>query len=162
MTIRQVSYTSRLHAESLTGSPQVAVISITDPGSDEAALDPAFLDVLRLSFFDAVPADEYLPAPLPGLFDHCMARQIGDFVRELHAAPADVSLLVHCEYGVSRSAAVALFAAAHTGAPLAAREFAYDANHWVIELLSRLYPDLPVEIPAEKGASERRATPRTA
>ena len=162
MTIRQVSYTSRLHAESLTGSPHVAVISITDPGSDDAVLDPAFLDVLRLSFFDAVPADEYLPAPLPGMFDHFMARQIGDFVRELHAVPADVALLVHCEYGVSRSAAVALFAAAHTGAPLAAHEFAYDANHWVVELLSRLYPDLPIEIPAEAGASERRAIPRAA
>ena len=162
MTIRQVSFTSRLRAESLAASPYIAVISITDPGTPEARLDNGFADVLRLAFFDAVPADEYLPAALPGLFDHCMARQIGDFVRELHAAPADVSLLVHCEYGVSRSAAVALFAAAHTGAPLAAREFAYDANHWVIELLSRLYPDLPVEIPAEKGASERRATPRAA
>ena len=162
MTIRQVSFTSRLRAESLAASPYIAVISITDPGTPEARLDNGFADVLRLAFFDAVPADEYLPAPLPGLFDHGMARQIGDFVRELHAASADISLLVHCEYGVSRSAAVALFATAHTGAPLAAREFAYDANHWVIELLSRLYPDRPIEIPAEAGASERRATPRAA
>ena len=104
MTIRQVSFTSRLRAESLAASPHIAVISITDPGTPEASLDAGFTDVLRLSFFDAVPADEYLPAPLPGMFDHVMARQIGDFVRELHAAPADVSLLVHCEYGVSRSA----------------------------------------------------------
>ncbi len=162
MTIRQVSFTSRLRAESLAASSHIAVISITDPGTPEASLDNGFADVLRLAFFDAVPADEYLPAPLPGLFDHGMARQIGDFVRELHAAAANISLLVHCEYGVSRSAAVALFAAAHTGAPLAAREFAYDANHWVVELLSRLYPDLPVDIPAEEGASERRATPRAA
>ncbi|WP_153146026.1 hypothetical protein [Dechloromonas sp. H13] len=162
MTIRQVSYTSRLQAEALAASPHVAVISITDPGTPEASLDAGFSDVLRLAFFDALPADEYLPAPLPGLFDHQMARQIGDFVRELHAAPADVSLVVHCEYGVSRSAAVALFAAAHAGAPLAAREFAYDANHWVVELLSRLYPELSLDIPAREGASERRAVPRVA
>ena len=162
MTIRQVSFTSRLRAESLAASPHIAVISITDPGTPEASLDSGFTDVLRLSFFDAVPADEYLPAPLPGMFDHVMARQIGDFVRELHAAPADVSLMAHCEYGVSRSAAVALFAAAHAGAPLAAREFAYDANHWVVELLSRLYPDLAIEIPAAAGASERRTLPRAA
>jgi predicted protein tyrosine phosphatase len=162
MTIRQVSYTSRLHAESLTGSPHVAVISITDPGSNEASLDPAFVDVLRLSFFDAVPADEYLPAPLQGMFDHLMARQIGDFVGQLHAVPAEVSVVVHCEYGVSRSAAVALFVSAYTKAPLAAREFAYDANQWVILQLSRLFPDLHIDVPAEKGASERRTHPRAA
>ena len=162
MTIRQVSYTSRLHAESLTGSPHVAVISITDPGSDEASLDPAFLDILRLSFFDAVPADEYLPAPLPGMFDHLMARRIGDFVSELHAAPADVSVVVHCEYGVSRSAAVALFVSAYAQAPLAAREFAYDANLWVIHQMSRLFPELVIDVPAEDGAAERRTHPRAA
>jgi predicted protein tyrosine phosphatase len=160
MTIRQVSYTSRLHAESLTGSPHVAVISITDPGSDEAVLDPAFLDVLRLSFFDAVPADEYLPAPLPGMFDHLMARQIGDFVGQLHAAPAAMSVVVHCEYGVSRSAAVALYVSAYAKAPLAAREFAYDANLWVIQQLSRLHPELVIDIPVENGANERRTHPR--
>ncbi len=162
MTICQVSYTSRLHAESLAGSPHVAVISITDPGSDEASLDPAFLDILRLSFFDAVPADEYLPAPLPGMFDHLMARQIGDFVGQLHAASAEVSVVVHCEYGVSRSAAVALFVSTYAKAPLAAREFAYDANLWVIHQLSRLYPDLHIDVPDERGASERRTHPRAA
>lgn len=162
MTIRQVSYTSRLHAESLAGSPRVAVISITDPGSGEASLDPAFLDVLRLSFFDAVPADEYLPAPLPGMFDHLMARQIDDFTSRLHAASAEVSVVVHCEYGVSRSAAVALYVSAYAKAPLAAREFAYDANLWVIQQLSRLHPDLVVDVPAENGASERRSHPRAA
>ncbi len=162
MTIRQVSYTSRLHAESLAASPHVAVISITDPGTPEAALDPDFTDLLRLAFFDAVPADDYLPAPLPGLFDHIMARQIGEFVGELHAAPAEFSLMVHCEYGVSRSAAVALFAAAYAGAPLTAREFAYNANHWVVDQLARQYPDLSIEIPSESGASERRTKPREA
>lgn len=162
MTIRQVSFTSRLRAESLAASPHIAVISITDPGTPEASLDGGFTDVLRLAFFDAVPADEYLPAPFPGMFDHLMARQIGDFVRELHAAPADVALMVHCEYGVSRSAAVALFAAAYTGAPLAAREFAYDANHWVVQQLSRQHPELSIEIPVEDGDNERRTMPRAA
>ena len=139
-----------------------SVISITDPGTSAARLANGFADVLGLAFFDAVPADEYLPAPVPGLFDRAMARRIGDFVCHLHAANADISLVVHCEYGVSRSAAVALFAAAYAGAPLAAREYAFDANRWVVELLSRLYPDLSVEIPDAEGASERRATPRAA
>ncbi len=76
MTISKIQYTSRKLAEQLRGSPYMAVISITDPTTPEARLDPLFRHVLRLSFYDAVPADEYLPAPLPGLFDYHMARQI--------------------------------------------------------------------------------------
>ena len=162
MTIRQVSYTSRLHAEALVASPLVAVISITDPGTPTASLAVGFNRILRLAFYDAVPADDYLPAPLPGMFDYRMARQIGDFVRELHAMPDEISLVVHCEHGVSRSAAVALFAAAYARAALAAREFAGDANQWVVDLLARLYPELTIEIPDPAAAGERRALPRAA
>ena len=162
MTIRQVSYTSRQHAEALVPGPQVAVISITDPGTPEASLAAGFRATLRLAFYDAVSADEYLPATLPGMFDLRMARRIGDFVRDLHAAPDEVSLLVHCEHGVSRSAAVALFAAAYAHAVLLAREFAGDANQWVVDLMARLYPELTIEIPDPAAAGERHALPRTA
>ena len=161
MAIRQVSFTSREHAESLLASPHVAVISITDPGTPEASLDPDFAALLRLSFYDAMPADEYLPAPLPGLFNHLMARQIDNFVHELHVQPDPISLIVHCEYGVSRSAAVALFVADYAGAPLVARAFACDANHWVVHLLSLLHPELPIEIPAESEVNERRTLVRS-
>jgi hypothetical protein len=65
MTISTVEYTSRKQAEQLRGTPFVAVISITDPGTPEATLDPLFRHVLRLAFYDAVPADEYLPAHCP-------------------------------------------------------------------------------------------------
>ena len=128
MTIRQVNFVSREHAESLTGNPGMAVISITDPGTPDANLCAEFKDVLRLSFYDAQPADEYLPAPMPGMFDHFMARQIGNFVQELRSDPNDISVMVHCEYGVSRSAAVALFVEAYAEAPLTAREFAYEGT----------------------------------
>lgn len=157
MPISQVCFTSRLRAEALVANAHTAVVSITDPGTPEAALSAGFRDVLRLAFFDAVPADEYLPAPMPGLFDHRMARQIGAFVSRLHAAPENLTVVVHCEYGVSRSAAVALFVEAYSSAPLVAREFAYDANHWVADQLSRLYPDLYIEIPSVTEAEERRS-----
>ncbi|MBI2276115.1 MAG: hypothetical protein HYU74_02045 [Dechloromonas sp.] len=159
MTITQVHFASRELAESLAGSPYMAVISITDPGTPEARLNPAFRHVLRLSFYDAVPADEYLPAP-PGLFDLTMARRIDHFVRELHDAPFKISMMVHCEYGVSRSAAVALFVEACSGAPLTAREFTYEANDWVIDRLSQLHPELDIEIPAKTTAEDRRANAR--
>jgi predicted protein tyrosine phosphatase len=156
MTINQVFFASRELAESLVGNPYMAVISITDPGTPEAKLDPLFQHVLRLSFFDALPADEYLPAPMPGLFDHRVAAQIRDFIQALHAAPFEISLMVHCEYGVSRSAAVALYAEAYTGAPLRAREFTYEANQWVVDQLSRLKPELNIEIPPVQVAQDRR------
>lgn len=162
MSIKQVLFASRELAESLAGNPYMAVISITDPGTPEAKLDPMFHHVLRLSFFDAQPADEFLPSPIPGLFDYLMARQISEFVKELQAAPFEISVMVHCEFGVSRSAAVALFVEAFSGAPLAAREFTYEANPWVIEHMSRLHPELDIDIPPRTAAHDRRVRARAA
>ncbi|MEN3373232.1 hypothetical protein [Dechloromonas sp. ZS-1] len=155
MSISEVHFTSRQLAESLAGSPYMAVISITDPGTPEARLDPLFKHVLRLSFYDALPADEFMPAP-PGLFDHEMARQISQFVTDLMAAPFALSVMVHCEYGISRSAAVALFVEALSGAPLTAREFTYEANLWVLERLQQLHPDLDIDVPPREFAHDRR------
>lgn len=159
MTITRVQYTSRKLAEQLRGSPYMAVISITDPTTPEANLDPLFRHVLRLSFFDAIPADEYMPA-IPGMFDHVIARQIDAFLTELHSAPFDISLMVHCEYGVSRSAAVALFSEALSGAPLDAREFTYEANQWVLDQLLALRPGLEAIPPSPLLSRERRQQQR--
>ncbi|PKO47142.1 MAG: hypothetical protein CVU31_08765 [Betaproteobacteria bacterium HGW-Betaproteobacteria-4] len=160
MSISKVYFASREVAESLIGNPSIAVISITDPGSPPANLHAHFEHILRLAFYDAVPADEYLPAPLPGLFDYRMARQIFTFVQDLQDSPDDISVLVHCEYGVSRSAAVALFVEACTGAPLISREFSGEANHWVVNQLAQLRPELDIDIPPVNAARERRTRPR--
>lgn len=158
MSIDRVFFTSRQLAESLAGNPYMAVISITDPGTPPARLDPLFRHVLRLSFHDAVPADDFIPAP--GLFDRTMARTVTAFIDELQAAPFKLSLMVHCEFGVSRSAAVALFAATRCGAPLNAREFAYEANAWVLDRLTEQHPGLQVDIPPRGSAAERRTAGR--
>lgn len=160
MPIKKVFYTSRQHAESLPGNPSTAVISITDPGQTEAQLSAEFKDVLRVAFYDAEPADEYLPAPIPGMFDQMMAREIGSFTEKLQSAPDDTAIIVHCEHGISRSAAVALFVEALSNAPLRAREFAYDANPWVIDRLSSIYPELEIEPPPKDSAHDRRTAPR--
>ena len=162
MSISKVYFASRELAESLIGKPSMAVISITDPGSPPANLHAQFEHILRLAFFDAVPADAFLPAPMPGLFDYRMARQIATFVQDLHNAPDAVSVLVHCEYGVSRSAAVALFVEAYSGAPLISREFTGEANQWVVDQLSQLRPELDIDIPPANEAPERRCRPRPA
>lgn len=159
MTINHVFFASRELAESLAGNPYMAVISITDPGTPEARLDPQFQHVLRLSFFDAIPADEYMPPP-PGLFDHHVAERINTFVSGLHSAPFEISVMVHCEYGISRSAAVALFVEALSGAPLNAREFTYEANPWVLDQLLLQHPELQVDVPLKNDAHDRRVALR--
>lgn len=156
MTISHVYYTSRRKAEKLPGAPDMAVISITDPGTPEASLAPSFTQVLRLSFLDAVPADEFVPNPYPGMFDHKFARRISEFVGQLHQAPGLFKVMVHCEYGVSRSAAVALFVEAYSQAPLEAREYTYAANPWVVQQLEALHPDLEIIPPLESEVQERR------
>lgn len=156
MTIKQIFFTSRKKAETLPGKPDMAVISITDPGTPEASLDPAFRHVLRLSFYDAIPADDFASAAMPGLFNPPMARTVSEFVQAMHHAPFDISLMVHCEYGVSRSAAVALFVEAYARAPLEAREYTYDANPWVIQRLESLHPQLNILPPLITEVEERR------
>lgn len=155
--IREVSYISRERAESLPGSSGAAIISITDPGTPPASLAPTFRNILRLSFFDAFPADDYIPMPFGGLFEAQMAQQICDFIDALHADPDPLHCIVHCEYGISRSAAVALFIEAYTQAPLTAREFAYDANEWVIRQLEYQRRPISIEIPQAVTAKDRRS-----
>lgn len=160
MTITNVFFASRGLAESLPGCPYTAVISITDPGMPDAVLAPLFQSILRVSFYDAVPADEFLPSPIPGMFDHDMAACIYDFVETLHNADDDVSVMVHCEYGISRSTAVALFIEAHCGATLKAREFAYAANQWVVDRFHQIQSDLYIDIPLKSAAHDRRERAR--
>lgn len=161
MTIREISFISRERAESLPGSSGMAIISITDPGTPPANLAPTFRKVLRLSFLDAIPADDYIPMPFPGLFESGMARQICEFIDALQADPDPLHCVVHCEFGISRSAAVALFIEAYTQAPLNAKEFACNANEWVASSLARERPPLLIEIPQPRPAQERRASTRS-
>ncbi|MRR50380.1 MAG: hypothetical protein EG825_05615 [Rhodocyclaceae bacterium] len=147
MTISEIFFVSREAAENLLFHPDAAVISVTDPGKRLASLAVWFRQVLRLSFYDAVPGDDFIPVPVPGCFDHRMARQIIDFIDRLHTAPAALKLVVHCEQGISRSAAIALFAAAYSGAPLQNHAGAHGANPWVLEQLCRLAPAVEVDLP---------------
>lgn len=147
MAIREVVFVSRQVAETLLFYPDTAAISITDPGKRLATLPAWFRHVLRLSFYDAIPGDDFMPAPLPGCFDYRMAKQVVAFLDELQQLPDDLRLIVHCEQGLSRSAAVALFSAAYAGAALPNRENAGRANTWVLDQLTTVKPDVDVDIP---------------
>lgn len=149
MSVSEIRFISREAAEGDLFYPDTAVISITDPGRRPARLAAQFSPVLRVSFFDAIPGDDFIPMAFAGCFDRKMARQIADFVDSLHTSTARYKVVVHCEQGISRSAAVALFIEAYTRAPLANRQRANRANSWVVTQLSMAVPGLEVEIPGD-------------
>jgi predicted protein tyrosine phosphatase len=106
VVLRQVQFCSRKDAEAMPARRNWAVISITEPVS---AFGPAKLQegwhlVLRLEFHDIdVHEEPYV------MMSQEMAKQIVDFARDM--AQEVEGILVHCNAGVSRSAAIALWIA---------------------------------------------------
>lgn len=99
---------SRYIAENMLPCETVGVISITDPDSADAALRSGWLDVLRLRFHDiSFGWQSYV------LMSDDHARQVLRWLGE-HAERM-TGVVVHCEQGISRSAAVARFIAHHYG-----------------------------------------------
>ncbi len=116
--------------------PSVA-ISILSPGRAPARLDPGFVAVLREAFLDSLPADR--ASPESGQFSPEHAQRIVAFIRAWHDREEHYRLLIHCEAGISRSAAVAVFAASECRVALSGY-FAF-LNPWVLNTLVRTaYP----------------------
>jgi len=94
---------NRRQAEGIGSQARAALVSITDVNTGPANIQPAaWADVLRLQFSD-LPHDlqEHRGAGyVPPQRNH--ARQIATFIR----THLDRSIYVHCEAGISRSAAV--------------------------------------------------------
>ncbi|WP_162487208.1 MULTISPECIES: dual specificity protein phosphatase family protein [unclassified Variovorax] len=88
-------------AEKIHPLPNCGVISLTTPGDPDAVLHSGWAAVLRLAFHDA---DK--PEPERIVFSKEMAREIVAFLRANEQLD---EVLVHCDLGISRSAAVALF-----------------------------------------------------
>lgn len=101
--LNKVVFLGRGVCETIGPWPDWAVISVTDPISafGEAKLKNGWHAVLRLEFHDAEAddADSFV------LMTQKDAHDIVEFVRE--AAPAIEGILVRCNSGISRSAAIA-------------------------------------------------------
>lgn len=122
--------------EFVPSRPTVA-ISILSPGRRAAALHPAIDDTLRLFFHDGVAHAD--PHPATVLFCAEQARSVVDFLRRHHLRSEKLHLLIHCEAGISRSAAVAVFAASECRVALRG-QFAF-LNPWVLAtLVKSAYP----------------------
>lgn len=102
--IRGIIYMSRLEAEALLPKENWACISISTPGDGLAELREGWFAIHRTYFHD-------IDTRTSGLiqFNLHIARQIIEFVRVLDDEDKDVVLIIHCDAGISRSGAVALF-----------------------------------------------------
>lgn len=99
--MKSVVFYPRAVAEGLHPNGQEVIVSIHDREQGPAQLQDGWKDILRLSFHDTdVPKDNY------NVFGPEQAKAVMAFI-EQHA---DVErVVVHCNMGVSRSAAVAMF-----------------------------------------------------
>lgn len=132
--ITEIDFLPRLAAEILLSEERDAasrvVISISDPG-EAHPLQFWAGQILRLAFTD----HQSLADASERAFSVEQARQIVEFIRGHHAQSRPVELVVHCEGGVSRSAAVALYARSLTGAQMLRFDEADAANPRILELL---------------------------
>jgi len=134
MTIfERVLFVSQADAEAMNPSIGMALISITDPGRPNAILQPGWTAVHRAAFDDIDPVaypDDY--GTMRAISDE-QALGIARFV--LATAPTCQTLVVHCRYGISRSAGIAKAIAQAFGLPF---PVAYDeANEFVYMAICR-------------------------
>jgi predicted protein tyrosine phosphatase len=133
--IVHIESTGRRAAEMLPPDHDIVIVSITDPWSAPANIrDTAFRDVLRLRFFDTTDPTVtlYRKQPVWGISTE-QAIELVYWLDCWHAEPEQLSLVSHCEGGISRSAAVAEFAASRYGVRLA--RFTPHANSLVLKRL---------------------------
>lgn len=142
--IKSVRFLSRQYTESMPLTEDFIVISITDPKQALAKIsNPS--DILRVQFLD-ITEDLLEPAWENSLFTSEIAKDIASFILNKHKEDKSYHLIVHCEAGVSRSAAVALAAYTMVGCDFPNREEAVIPNQLVLKIMSEEI-QLPIEVP---------------
>lgn len=137
MSIHSLEFLSVDEAESFIPTEPTIAISILTPGRAAARLHSDIDEVLRLYFHDGVPHGSE-PRKVE-LFSAGQAQAIIDFLRHHNAQPQARHLFIHCEAGISRSAAVAVFSASECQVSLCG-QFAF-LNPWVLAtLVKTAYP----------------------
>ena len=134
--IRSVDFIPRTKAELLSARDDLAIISITEPEVERAKLTIPENRILRLAFHDVDPGNDTESRWM--LFDEEHAGQVVEFVRRLQSDSHPVDLIIHCRAGISRSAAVALFAEEETGCDFPRKPFSGLANQHLLTTLGRL------------------------
>jgi predicted protein tyrosine phosphatase len=126
-----------------------AIISITDPQAAHPTLIRSDFrrDVLRLKFFDTDSRVAQIRVPPPHMtgFTPDMARQIVQFVQEQRARDTHL-IVVHCEFGMSRSAGVASALSFFYNQDETFFLVHYQPNSWVRRLLMDALRNAELEV----------------
>lgn len=127
--LQRILFMGQRDAELMLPAPGSAIISITDPEAPAASLNGGWVSVLRLSFDDIDPR---FSEPEDGAMTPISESQ-ADAVAAFAAQVATTcrTIVVHCRYGQSRSAAIARALCECRGfavpeATLAANPFVYE------------------------------------
>lgn len=112
--INEIDFLSSSRFEALTGEPGLAVVSITDPGSSDARIPHGFGPAMRLKFDDLDEAS-LASGSVGKAFSGAEAQSVLSFLDKIHRTSDIRGLVVHCEMGRSRSAAVGWYALAYGG-----------------------------------------------
>lgn len=146
--IQIVDFISRATFESRMSKPNEAVISIGDHDQPAPLVLSNYSHGLRQQFLDIEPEDAWRHGLRCELaFQLAQATELAGFIRMLHGLPQKIDCIVHCEAGVSRSAAIALAIEAYANCDRVDRDACY-ANPHVVRLLSREL-GVAIEIPPQ-------------
>lgn len=132
--IESIDFWPRLQAQDYHFTDNDLVISITDPKQDLPNIrHPA--KILRLAFYD-IEDNITEPRFANFRFNETHATDIINYLELHHKEDKKYNLIVHCEAGVSRSAAVALFAHNYTKAHFSNLSKTSHANSYIVGVLS--------------------------
>ena len=141
---------------------KIAVISITTPERvfvPFESMNPLVIKTLHLSFFDVDDEEDHF-APVED--DFRGIRDFADFL-DKYEDPENLTVIVHCTYGISRSPSVAAALYLHTGHFKEAYEilrYLYPANKEAGKYIRDLFPESVDEKIFENMGIER-GTKRT-
>ena len=135
--IKGVTFVSREVAESMVPVPDVGMISITDAGDSKAFLRKGWGALLRQRFddIDYNPSRCYGEARFYIPMSADQAQELLEWVKQNEEKLTGI--VVHCEHGQSRSAAVAKFLQERYGLPVDESDVRFHNKH-VYRLLSDL------------------------
>lgn len=126
----------------MPADPACAVISIKDNARIDAPLAAGWGPILRLSFYDInCPLDEAVKKGLIAAkdifhwesctFNRSLARETIEWLKDVVSRHEITHVMVHCDYGHSRSRGIAKFIAELYGLPFSATYF----NVYVYDML---------------------------
>lgn len=134
--IELVDFVSLNRLEAMQGDPAWAVVSITDSDKSDARIPSGFGPAIRLKF-DDLDVDALTQGSQGVPFTQDDARRLLVFLNEISDSPDQVGVLVHCEAGRSRSAAIAILISGLFGGKFLHERRVDGWNDLVLSILER-------------------------